>query len=62
MALWAMGEVVYLNSGSPPMKIVGMDDGGNIRVIWTEKDAIRQASFHPACLTRTPPDFEQMAG
>lgn len=46
-------EVVYLNSGSPPLKVVGMKDDGKIEVIWSGAgDKMYRAEFLPVCLSR----------
>jgi uncharacterized protein YodC (DUF2158 family) len=59
MALWEIGETVFLNSGSPPMKVVGQDDVGKVRVVWSAGAKIHQAHFHPACLTRVEPEWDE---
>lgn len=53
MALWRPGETVYLNSGSPALKVIGTTDGGEVEVTWNRDErTIERSSFPAACLTR----------
>ena len=53
------GDVVYLNSGSPPLTIVCIDvadeegDGGDVAVAWIDaKGENREATMPVACFTK----------
>jgi uncharacterized protein YodC (DUF2158 family) len=49
------GDVVNLNSGSPPMMVVEYVGTDRLIVAWRdESGAVFEADFHRACLHRVP--------
>jgi pyruvate kinase len=46
-----VGSSVYLNSGSPKLKVVDVR-GNNITVEWVDNDGILQSLTHPAVCFR----------
>ena len=59
MRPFEVGEIVYLNSGSPPLTIEMLQegDGGLVSVAWIFGPGIQREAFHPKCLTRFRPDL-----
>ncbi len=45
-----MGEIVRLNSGSPDLKVIGID-GGSCELIWESEGEPRRSVFPLACVT-----------
>lgn len=57
----AIGEVVYLKSGSAPMTITLFVPDGNIRVTWMDSGAIKSSKFPRAALTSRKPRYGEWA-
>lgn len=49
---FAIGDVVYLKSGSHPM-VVEVAEFGNVSVGWFKDRVLVREAFHEACLTKT---------
>ena len=41
----SIGDVVYLNSGGPPMTVMGVDPSGNLQVAWTNGSQFLQQTI-----------------
>ena len=51
-----IGDIVFLNSGGPPMAVTEIKLEGNItRVWWWSPDGFKVAEFPAACLTKENP-------
>lgn len=50
------GEIVYLNSGSPPLTAEPSARHGELVLVWWyDRGELKSEAFPPACLTRTQP-------
>lgn len=45
----AVGDTVYLNSGSPPLKIVVLD-GDKVKVEWFDGEKYQASEFPKVCV------------
>lgn len=52
-----IGDIVYLNSGSPPLSVWEVADLICAEWFNTKNELIRDR-FNPECLTKTKPEFE----
>lgn len=50
-----IGEIVYLNSGSPPMTVAEISSSDNVEVVWMSGHEERTSVFPCACVTRQDP-------
>lgn len=56
---FAVGDVVWLKSGSPALSVVGFDLGsGLVDVAWMDGRKPKVEGFPAACLTREEPVFD----
>jgi hypothetical protein len=50
-----IGDVIYLNSGSPPLTVINPSDGNcQVTVVWLAENKIQAAAFPAVCFQRTP--------
>jgi uncharacterized protein YodC (DUF2158 family) len=55
-----IGDVVYLNSGSPPMVVIFRTYSNLIKVRWiTRETGLCEASFPESCLTKEKTDMKE---
>ena len=56
MAKFKKGDIVYLNSGSPPLTVMfyGSDDEA-VHVTWISDGKSEETSMNEACFTKTDP-------
>lgn len=45
-----VGDIVFLNSGSPPLTVIGWDDG-KVHVRWRANASLNYRTYPPECLT-----------
>lgn len=46
---FVIGQIVHLNSGSPDLKIIAIQDG-KVTVEWQSESGIQNATFPAVCL------------
>ena len=60
MAKFKEGDIVWLNSVSPPMTIELVNDNGSYNVVWmSEQWEVQRSWFKETCLTDVGPIIEE---